>query len=63
MGAAALIAVSFGLLEDIKHIKEAISVSGHYSPNPDHTAVYDKIYPVFKNLYKDNKKSFAALNG
>ena len=63
MGAAALMAVSFGLLPDIKHIKEAISVSGHYYPNPDNTAVYDKIYPIFKNLYKDNKKSFAALNG
>ncbi|MFA5585403.1 MAG: FGGY-family carbohydrate kinase [Saccharofermentanales bacterium] len=63
MGAAALMAVSFGLLEDIRHVKDAISVSGHYYPKPEHTAVYDKIYPVFKNLYKDNKKSFAALNG
>ena len=63
MGAAALLAVSFGMLKDIKDIKQIIQVSAVYRPRPENTAVYDKILPVFQNLYKDNKKSFAALNG
>lgn len=63
MGAAALMAVSFGMIDDIKEIKKIIKVSATYKPNPDNHAVYTKLLPVFKNLYKDNKKSYAALNG
>ena len=62
MGAAALLAVSFGLLPDIKDIKKIIRVQSVYRPRRENTAVYDRILPVFKNLYTDNKKSFAALN-
>lgn len=63
MGAAALMAVSFGMLDDIKDIKKIIKVSNTYKPNPENHAVYQKLLPVFKDLYKNNKKSFAALNG
>ncbi len=62
MGAAALMAVSFGLLPDIKDVKKIIKVGARYKPVPENTAVYDRIYPVFQSLYHDNKKSFAALN-
>ncbi|MCK9218195.1 MAG: FGGY-family carbohydrate kinase [Firmicutes bacterium] len=62
MGAAALMAVSFELISDIKEIKKIIKVKTTYKPNPENNAVYNKIYPVFKNLYKDNKKSYKALN-
>ena len=63
MGAAALMAVSFGMLDSIKDIKQIIRVSATYKPNPAHTAVYDRLLPVFKDLYKNNKKAYAALNG
>ena len=63
MGAAGLMAVSFGIISDIKEIKNIIKVKASYKPNSENTAVYDKIFPVFKNLYKDNKNSFKALNG
>ena len=63
MGAAALLAVSFGMLKDIKDIRKIIQVSAVYQPRPENTAVYDKLLPVFRALYHDNKKSFAALNG
>ena len=63
MGAAALMAVSFGMLEDIKDIKKIIKVSTTYKPNSENHAVYQKLLPVFKDLYHNNKKSFAALNG
>lgn len=63
MGAAALMAVSFGMLDDIKDIKKIIKVSATYHPNQENHAVYQKLLPVFKDLYKNNKKAFAALNG
>jgi sugar (pentulose or hexulose) kinase len=55
-------AVGLGLSHDIKEIKKIIRVTEKYTPNPENTAVYNKIYPVFKNLYHDNKKSFSELN-
>lgn len=63
MGAAALMAVSFGMLDDIKDIKQIIKVDKLYKPNMENHAVYKKLLPVFKDLYKNNKKAFAALNG
>ena len=62
-GAAALLAVSFGMLPNIREIKQIIQVSHVYKPRPENTAVYDKLLPVFIDLYRNNKKSFAALNG
>ncbi|GAB1476827.1 xylulokinase [Bacillota bacterium] len=63
MGAAGLMAVSFGLIRDIGEIKNIIKVRETYKPRAENTAVYDKIFPVFKNLYLNNKKSFEILNG
>jgi xylulokinase len=62
MGAAALMAVSLKLIDKVGDIKNIIRVSGRYIPNSQNHAVYNKIYPIFKNLYFDNKKAFAALN-
>jgi xylulokinase len=62
MGAAGVMSVGLGLSDNIKEIKKIIRVTDKYSPIPENTAVYDKIYPTFKNLYFDNKKSFSALN-
>ena len=63
IGAAGLLAVSFGVLGSIREIRDIIPVGARYVPVPANTAVYDRIYPVFKELYRNNKKSFAALNG
>lgn len=62
-GAAALMAVGFGLLPDIKDIKSMIRVHAVYQPNPQSVQVYDRMFPVFKGLYKNNKQAYAALNG
>ena len=62
-GAAALMAVGFGLLPDIKDIKSMIRVHAVYQSNPQSVQVYDRIFPVFKGLYKNNKQAYAALNG
>ncbi|MGI6204753.1 MAG: xylulokinase [Anaerovoracaceae bacterium] len=63
MGAAAVMAVGLGFVDDIKDIKGLIPVKAAYRPNSENTAVYDKIMPVFKELHKQNEKAFHALNG
>ena len=56
-------AVGFGILPDIKAIKTMIRVRAVYQPTPQNAEVYNRIFPVFKALYKNNKKAYAALNG
>ena len=63
MGAAALTAVSLGMLDDIKDIKKIIKVDTTYKPNLANYEVYTKIMPVFKELHKNNKKAYEILNG
>ena len=50
------------MIDDIKEIKKIIKVDKVYKPNMENHAVYEKILPVFMDLYKNNKKAFAALN-
>ena len=44
-------------------VKDFIPASKSYEPNPANKAVHDRNFEVFKSLYKNNKKAFAALNG
>ena len=43
-------------------LEKIIKVSATYKPNAENHAAYTKIFPVFKDLYKNNKKAYAALN-
>ena len=61
-GAAVTMAVGLGLFNDIKECKHMIKVDKLYEPDMKNKALYDQIFPVFKDLYYDNKKSFAKLN-
>ena len=63
VGAAVTIAVGLGLIDGFKDAKKLIPVVKTYVPNPANKPVYDKQYAVYKELYKSNKKNFAALNG
>ena len=63
VGAAVLIAVGLNLIPGIADAKALIPASKTFVPNKDNKAVYDKNFEVYKNLYKANKKGFAALNG
>ncbi len=62
VGAAVVVAVGLGLAESICEAGKLVPVVRTFEPNPEYKEVYDKNYAVFKNLYRNNKKSFAALN-
>ncbi len=63
VGAAVLIAAGLKRIPSIAEAGALIPVTKTFVPNAANKVIYDKNYAVYKNLYKDNKKSFAALNG
>lgn len=62
VGAAAVTCLGLGIIHDLDEVRDMIPVVGIYEPNPENREVYDRNYEVFRSLYEDNKKSFAALN-
>ena len=63
VGAAVTVAAGLGLVSGVRDAKRLIPADRVYSPDPAPKKVYDKQFEVYKNLYRSNKKNFAALNG
>ena len=63
VGAAVVMAVGLGVLDDISQAKKLIPAKKTFRPNPANKEVYDRNYAVYKTLYKNNKEAFKALNG
>ncbi len=62
VGAALLVAVGAGLLPSLSEAKRLIAVEKTYTPIPENKAVYDRNYAAFRQLYSNNKRTFALLN-
>ena len=63
VGAAVIMAVGLGVIDDVSHAKRLIPAKKTFIPNPKNKEVYDRNYEVYKALYKNNKNAFKALNG
>lgn len=61
-GAAATIAVAFGLADSIRDIKHMVKIRDRFEPDLSNTSVYDKLFPVFKDLYRNNKDAYKVIN-
>ena len=62
VGAAIVTAVGLGVIDSVEDAKKLVPVTARYAPNAANARVYDKYFPVFKSLYKNNAKAFKALN-
>ena len=61
-GAAILAMVGAGAFATVEEAcAELITVGETFEPNPDTAALYDKRYPVYKNLYDALKPTFHAM--
>jgi xylulokinase len=63
VGAALVAAVGLGLIPDLTAAEQMVPLKDRYRPNPEHTAVYDRYFPIFKALYYNNREAFSRLNG
>ncbi|MCI8504904.1 MAG: carbohydrate kinase [Lachnospiraceae bacterium] len=61
VGAAAVTGVGLGLIPNLEEVGAFISVKERFAPRPEEKAVYDQYYPVFKGLYRANKKNYHLL--
>lgn len=62
VGAAITAAVGLNSIESIAASKKFIAPNRKYTPNSSNTRIYNKFFPVFKSLYKNNIKAFHTLN-
>lgn len=63
VGAAAVIATGLGVFDAIEDIGNSIPATSTYVPREENSKVYEEIFGIFQDLYKNNKKSFFKLNG
>ena len=61
-GTALLALVSLGY-QSIDEIPGLIRIKQVFEPDEANRAIYDKMYTQYRELFKRNKKVFAALNG
>jgi len=61
-GSAVVTAIGLGLFESFETARQLIPADKTFSPNRGNKSIYDRQFKVFKNLYRDNKKSFTKLN-
>ncbi len=62
VGAAALMAVGLGIIDNVGEAKKLIPVRKRFTPDGKNKAVYDRNFSVYKTLYKNNKEAFGILN-
>ena len=48
--------------QPLETLATRVPVKNIFEPNPDNKARYDQLYTQFRQIYKSNKKIFAALN-
>jgi sugar (pentulose or hexulose) kinase len=60
-GAAFLALVTLGY-RSIEELPGLIKIRKVFEPDDSHRAIYDKMYKQYRELFKRNKKVFAALN-
>jgi xylulokinase len=62
IGAAIIAAVGLNMIDSIPASKRLIKVNRKYEPRTSCTEIYNRLFPVFKSLYRNNKKAFRILN-
>ena len=63
MGAALVGGVGVGVYRDFSMIETMNAVAESVQPNPANRAVYDKLYPIFNQVYDALVPAYAALAG
>ncbi|NJL21384.1 MAG: gluconate kinase, partial [Leptolyngbyaceae cyanobacterium SM1_3_5] len=60
-GAAVLAMAAVGAIDSLEDVQKFVQIQDSYQPDRSNSAAYQRIYPLFDRLYRDNLESFAAL--
>ncbi|MFB0921478.1 MAG: FGGY-family carbohydrate kinase, partial [Oscillospiraceae bacterium] len=60
VGAAVTAAIGLGLIGGFSETSKLVKPNASYFPQSSNRALYDAGFELYKNLYKDNRKNFAA---
>ena len=61
-GDAMMAAIGAGRLKDFEDMKKALPKAAVLTPDPENHALYEKLYPVYRDLYLDNKEKMHFLS-
>jgi len=63
-GSAILAGVGVGIYNDVQNAcKKLLQRKDSFSPLKENVKIYEKLYPIYKNLYFSLKKDFESLSG
>lgn len=61
-GGAVLVGMGLGLYPDVRHaLRDMVKIETQYDPNPNHHALYQEMYGVFRNIYEHLHPDFDQL--
>ncbi|MDY5584451.1 MAG: FGGY-family carbohydrate kinase [Arcanobacterium sp.] len=63
VGAAIVTACGLGAFPGISEAAKLVPATNRYEPRSEFTSVYERNFKAFKQLYKNNKRTFHLLNG
>ncbi len=66
-GDAVLVGMGLGLFADPRQVlRDLVRIDARFDPDPDRHALYDQLYPIFRDLYEHLRSDFdhlAAIDG
>ncbi len=62
MGGAVVCSVGLGLFKSFQEARPLIRVKETFAPRPEHRAVYERNYAVYRDLYRASRRLFQRLN-
>jgi xylulokinase len=63
IGLSCLSAIAEGQLDSFGDIVNVVRAERVYVPNPENRPIYDRLFMLYKNIYKANKHILNRLNG
>lgn len=61
LGSAFWAMVGAGLLTDVDRAGELVSIQKRYQPVPEDAAIYNRLYPIYNNLYQSVSPAFDQI--
>jgi xylulokinase len=62
LGAAMCAFVGLRILDTFQEVKKLVIPHRVFSPNPEHSTIYDRLFLLYKGIYKKNKHLYKQMN-